>query len=408
MVSKSPEEHARNLDLRHEDFNDQEFLYEVYAVMRESGPFSHQDVPFLGATPGGAWVATRYDDCYEILRDWRSFSSEPLGMEGSPMSFGDIVITLDPPRQQQLRKVLNPYFSPGRMKELEPQVRAVTDGLIDNFIELGRGDLADVAWQQPGIVFFRYLLGMPVEDVPLYIETADLAINGESEEVRNASMTNLYVRVREEIDKRRSEPPRDDLIDVLLAAEIDGEKLSFDDVVANVMLLVQAGLETTSSAMSFALFYLGTHASERDRLVHDAELMPTAIEEFIRFAGSVHGLHRSVAEDVELSGQKFCPGETVVVNYAAANRDAREFDEPNKCILDRQTNRHLGFGAGVHRCLGSNLARLEFRVGVEQTLKRIPDYAIPPGAKVDFHGNSVTRGYRALPVVFTSGARVAQ
>jgi cytochrome P450 len=406
MVSKSPEEHARNFDLRHEDFDDQEFLYEVYAVMRESGPFSHQDVPFLGQTPGGAWVATRYDECYEILRDWRSFSSKPAG--ANPTSFGDIVINLDPPRQQQLRKVLNPYFSPGRMKELEPQVRAITDGLIDNFIESGRGDLADVAWQQPGIVFFRHLLGMPVEDVPLYIEAADLGINGESEEVRIGAMTNLYHRVRDEIDKRRSEPPRDDLIDVLLAAEIDGEKLSFDDAVANALLLVQAGLETTSSAMSFAFFYLGTHASERDRLVREAELMPTAIEEFIRFAGSVHGLHRSVAEEVELSGQKFCPGETVVVNYAAANRDAREFDEPDKCILDRQTNRHLGFGAGVHRCLGSNLARLEFRVGVEQTLNRIPDYSIPPGAKVDFHGNSVTRGYRALPVVFTPGARVGQ
>jgi cytochrome P450 len=406
MVSKSPEEHARNFDLRHEDFDDQEFLYEVYAVMRESGPFSHQDVPFLGQTPGGAWVATRYDECYEILRDWRSFSSKPAG--GNPTSFGDIVINLDPPRQQQLRKVLNPYFSPGRMKDLEAQVRAITDGLIDNFIESGRGDLADVAWQQPGIVFFRHLLGMPVEDVPLYIEAADLGINGESEEVRIGAMTNLYHRVRDEMDKRRSEPPRDDLIDVLLAAEIDGEKLSFDDAVANALLLVQAGLETTSSAMSFAFFYLGTHASERDRLVHEAELMPTAVEEFIRFAGSVHGLHRSVAEEVELSGQKFCPGETVVVNYAAANRDAREFDEPDKCILDRQTNRHLGFGAGVHRCLGSNLARLEFRVGVEQTLNRIPDYAIPPGAKVDFHGNSVTRGYRALPVVFTPGARVGQ
>lgn len=406
MVSKSPEAHARNFDLRHEDFNDQEFLYEVYAVMRENGPFSHQDVPFLGQTPGGAWVATRYDECYEILRDWRSFSSKPAG--SNPTSFGDIVINLDPPRQQQLRKVLNPYFSPGRMKDLEPQVRAITDGLIDNFIELGRGDLAAVAWQQPGIVFFRHLLGMPVEDVPLYIEAADLGINGESEEVRIGAMTNLYHRVRDEIDKRRSEPPRDDLIDVLLAAEIDGEKLSFDDAVANALLLVQAGLETTSSAMSFAFFYLGTHASERDRLVHEAELIPTAVEEFIRFAGSVHGLHRSVAEEVELSGQKFCPGETVVVNYAAANRDGREFDEPDKCILDRQTNRHLGFGAGVHRCLGSNLARLEFRVGVEQALHRIPDYLIPPGAKVDFHGNSVTRGYRALPVVFTPGARVGQ
>lgn len=408
MVSKSPEEHAENLNLRHEDFNDQEFLYEVYAVMRESKPFSHQDCPFVGPTPGGAWVATRYDDCYEIARNWRSFSSRPLTMDGSLMWFGDIVITIDPPRQQQLRKVLNPYFSPGRMKQLEPQVRAVTDGLIDNFIESGRGDLADVAWQQPGIVFFRYLLGMPVQDVPFYLETTDVAVNGESEEVRNAAMTNLYLRVREEIDRRRGEPPRDDLIDALLDAEIEGEKLRFDDVVANVMLLVQAGLETTSSAMSFAFFYLGSHASERDRLVRDRELMPTAIEEFIRFAGSIHGLNRSVTDETELSGHKFSPGQTVVVNYAAANRDPREFDQPDKCILDREANRHLGFGAGVHRCLGSNLARLEFRVGVEQVLARMPDYAIPAGVTAEFHGNSVTRGYRTLPVVFTPGVRVSQ
>jgi cytochrome P450 len=407
MVSKSPEEHARNLDLRHEDFNDPEYLYEVYEVMRESAPFCHQDSPFVGPTPGGAWVATRYDDCYEVARDWQSFSSKPVDPDGSLMWFGDIVITIDPPRQQQLRKILNPYFSPGRMKQLEPQVRGVTDDLIDDFIELGTGDLAHVAWRQPGIVFFRYLLGMPVEDVPLYIETTDVTINGETEEIRQAAMNDLYHRVRAEIDRRRGEPPRDDLISVLLDAEIDGEKLRFDDVVANVILLVQAGLETTSSAMSFAFFYLGVNASERDRLVSDPALMPTAIEEFIRFAGSIHGLNRAVTREVELSGHQFCPGQTVVVNYAAANRDAREFDEPNKCVLDRQANRHLGFGAGVHRCLGSNLARLEFRVGVEQVLNRMPDYAVEPEAKVDFHGNSVTRGYRALPVVFTPGARVA-
>lgn len=405
MARKSPGEHARNLDLRHEDFNDPELLYEVYEVMRERAPFTHQDSPFVGPTPGGAWVATRYDDCFEIARNWQSFSSKPLTMDGSLMWFGDIVITIDPPRQQQLRKFLNPYFSPGRMKQLEPQVRAVTDELIDGFVEAGRGDLADVAWQQPGIVFFRCLLGMPVEDVSFYIRTTDVALNGETEDIRNASMTDLYLRVREEIDKRCSEPPRDDLIDVLLSVEIEGEKLRFDDVVANVMLLVQAGLETTSSAMSFAFHYLGTNASDRDRLVSDPDLIPTAIEEFIRYAGSIHGLNRSVAAEVELSGHRFCPGQTVVVNYAAANRDAREFDQPDKCLLDRRANRHLGFGAGVHRCLGSNLARLEFRVGIEQVLKRLPDYAIAPELPVDFHGNSVTRGYRALPVVFTPRKR---
>jgi cytochrome P450 len=197
------------------------------------------------------------------------------------------------------------------------------------------------------------------------------------------------------------------MIDVLLAAEIDGDKLAFVDVVSNAMLLVQAGLETTASAMSFAFHYLGTHPDERERLILEPDIMPRAIEELIRFGGSIHGIPRTVAKKVELSGHTFCPGESVLVNYASANRDVAEFPDPQRCILDRQANRHLGFGAGVHRCLGSNLARLEFRIGVEQVLTRMPDYTVAPDGDAVFHGNSVTRGFRALPVVFSRGKRSA-
>jgi cytochrome P450 len=195
------------------------------------------------------------------------------------------------------------------------------------------------------------------------------------------------------------------MIDVLLNAEIDGEKLPFGDVVANAMLLVQAGLETTASAMSFAFHYLATHPAERDRLIDEPEILPRAVEEFIRFAGSIHGIPRTVAKETELSGHRFCPGESVVVNYASANRDPLEFPDPDRCVLDRRVNRHLGFGAGVHRCLGSNLARLEFQVGLEQVLARMPDYTVAPGEEAAFHGNSVTRGFRRIPVAFTPGER---
>lgn len=403
-VSKTTGAHADNWDLRHPDFNDEDYLYEVYAVMRAKSPFAHTDSPFLSATPGGAWVAVRYDECYRILQDWEHFSSNPTP-EASEQLMGDLVITLDPPRQQKFRKVLNPYFSPARMKALEPQIRFETDELIDEFIEHGAGDLAQVAWRQPGIVFFKYLLGMPLEDVPLCIELTDTGLNGETEESRTAAWGGLYLHLHAAVSARRTQPPQDDMIDVLLNAEIDGEPLRFEDVVANAMLLVQAGLETTANAMSFAFHYLGTHSDERDRLIREPELLPRAVEEFIRFGGSIHGIPRTVAEEVELAGQTFCPGESIVVNYAAANRDAGEFPEPDRCILDRKANRHLGFGAGVHRCLGSNLARLEFSVGVQQVLSRLPDYAPLPNDEAVFHGNSVTRGYRSLPVVFTAGER---
>ncbi|WP_102143371.1 cytochrome P450 [Mycobacterium hubeiense] len=405
-MTRSLEEHAQNWDLRHEDFGDNDLLYDVYTVMREKSPFAHTDAPFLFAKPEGAWVATRYAECYKILQDWEHFSSNPTP-EGAEKLTGDMLVTLDPPRQQKFRKVLNPYFSPARMKALRPQIAAETDCLIDEFIEDGTGDLAQVAWRQPGIVFFKYVLGMPIDDVGLCIELTDTALNGDTEDARMAAWGGMYQHLHDAISARTSQPPQDDMIDVLLSAEIDGEKLSFADIVTNAMLLVQAGLETTASAMSFAFHYLATHPEDRDRLVREPDILPRAVEEFIRFAGSIHGLPRTIAKEVELSGHTFCPGDSVLVNFASANRDTAVFPDADRCILDRRDNRHLGFGAGVHRCLGSNLARLEFHVGLERVLARLPDYTPAPGGEAVFHGNSVTRGYRQIPVVFTRGRRCA-
>lgn len=404
-MPKSPEEHAEQWDLRHEDFNDPDFLYEVYGVMRAKSPFAHTDTPFLTASGEGSWVALSYESCSAILKDWEHFSSNPTP-EGAEQLPGDIVITLDPPRQQELRKVLNPYFSPGRMQRLQPEIRTETDRLIDEFIETGSGDLAEVAWRQPGVVFFKYVLGMPIEDVPLCIELTDTALNGATEEIRGVAWGGLYQHISDAVVAHGERPDSDDMIDVLINAEIDGEKLAFQDVVGNAMLLVQAGLETTANAMSSAFHFLAQHPHERERLIREPEIMPYAVEEFIRFTGSIHGIPRTVAREVELEGQTFCPGESVQVNYASANRDEAEFPDPDRCILDRKRNRHLGFGAGVHRCLGSNLARLEFRIGLEQVLQRMPDYRLDVDTAARFHGNSLTRGYRTVPVVFAPGARV--
>lgn len=397
--ARSPEEQARNWDLRHEDFNDDGFLYDVYAVMRGRGAFAYTDNPFLSTMGTGAWVAVRYRDCYRIVQDWEHFSSNTTPDAAEALG-GDLLITLDPPRQQKFRKVVNPYFSPARMKALRPQIRAETDRLIDEFIATGRGDLAQVAWRQPGIVFFKYVLGLPVEDVPLCLELTDTALNAATEEQRLSAWGGLYQHLHDTVTARMQGSPRDDMIDVLLAAEIDGERLPFNDVVANAMLLVQAGLETTASAMSWSFHYLATHPDDRDRLVREPELLPRAVEEFIRFGGSIHGIPRTVAKDVELAGHTFRRGDAVLVNYASANRDEEVFVDAHRCVIDRRDNRHLGFGAGVHRCLGSNLARLELHVGLEQVLTRLRGFEPDPSRPAVFKGNSITRGFRSLPVVF--------
>ena len=406
-MARSAEHHAQNWDLRHEDFNDPsepDLLYDVYAVMRERCPFAHTDTPFLSDVPGGAWVATRYADCLRIAQDWQHFSSNPAAGSADHV-VGDLVVMVDPPRQQQLRRILNPYFSPARMKALRPQIAAETDSLIDGFITDGVGDLADVAWRQPGIVLFKYLLGIPTEQIGVCFELTDTALNGTAEQERLAAWAGLYQRVDALVATRSREPAGDDMIDVLLRGEIDGEKLAHVDVVGNAMLLVQAGLETTANAMSFAFHHLATHPGERDRMIAEPDLAPRAVEEMIRYAGSIHGLHRTVVKDVEVNGHTFRRGETVVVNFAAANRDESVFPGADHCVLDRRDNRHLGFGAGVHRCLGSNLARLEFQIGVERVLHRMPDFELRPGAEPEFHGNSITRGYRSIPVVFSPPRR---
>lgn len=403
-MTTSPESHAQNWDLRHPDFNDNDLLYDVYTVMRRGCPFPHTDTPFLADTPGGAWIAVNYDDCYRIAQDWEHFSNNPVP-GSADFVIGDLVVMMDPPRQQKLRKVLNPYFSPAQMKALRPQVTTETDLLIDDFVTEGTGDLARVAWRQPGIVLFKYLLGIPADDVGVCFQLTDDALNGATEDVRMTAWGGLYQYIHDAVTARIGQPSRGDMIDILLAAEIDGERLPIEDAVANAMLLVQAGLETTASAMSFAFHHLATHPGERDRLAADPDLLPRAVEELIRYAGSIHGLHRTVTKDVELSGHTFHAGDTVVVNFAAANRDDSVFPDADRCMLDRRENRHLGFGAGVHRCLGSNLARLEFQIGVERVLSRLPDFRLATGARPDFHGNSITRGFRSVPVEFSPGTR---
>jgi cytochrome P450 len=409
------EEFVEHFDFTHPDFPKfpPEFIWEVYRRLRARSPVAFAENKFHapGMPKGNGldeWHILGYEEVYQVLQDTTHFTSR-IYDPGSPMEGS--IIALDPPESIRDKKFITPFFSPARMRDLEGPVRDATDRAIDEFIEAGKGDLATVAWRVPGLILFGELLGFPTEDMQGILDAMHPELRGEDTgmsdmDVAMAMMGALASYCEMLLNERRERESRDELnvFDHLLTTKVDDEDFPFDKIVANAVVLVAAGLETTSNAMTNAYAWLGEHPDQRDRLVENPSMIPVAVEELIRYTGSVHGLGRIATADVEVGGCPIKKGDFVTPNYAAANRDPREFDDPDECIIDREPNRHLAFGAGYHRCVGSNLARMELRVGLEQVLARLADFAIPADDPAPYrHG--LIPGRPRVPVVFTPGER---
>ncbi|MDX2539892.1 cytochrome P450 [Streptomyces scabiei] len=414
-VTKSIDEHVKHFDIRDTAFDDPELVYKVYEAMRTIGAIVPTDqLDFSGRFKETLQVIG-YAECHQLLKDWRRVSNDPRKAFDNlseierrsdlPVDDSATPISTDPPVQKELRKVLSPSFTPERMVALEPKVRAVANRLIDEFIEEGKGDLADFSWKLPSEILFAEFLGFPAELLGEALAAQGASLLASDAAERDQSAARVFELIVDVLKERVGQPPRDDIIDGLLNSEIGGRPLTVGERMANATLLVAASLETTSNALSAAYYWLAHHPAERSRLVADPSLLPAAVEEFVRYSGSVHGLPRYITADVEICGYGFKRGDAVIVNYAAANRDENEFADAGKCIIDREPNRHLGFGFGTHRCLGAPLARLELRVGFSEVLRRLPDYRIANEDTCEFSGSSFTRGYQALPVAFTPGRR---
>ncbi len=291
------------------------------------------------------------------------------------------------------------------MKALRPQITAVTDRLIDDFIAEGTGDLAQVAWRQPGIVLFTYLLGMPADDVSVCFELTDTALNGAAEDARMHAWTQLYQHIHDTVTARAGQPPRDDMIDVLLNAEIDGERLPLPDVVSNAMLLVQAGLETTASALSFALHHLAVQPAQRDLLIAEPELLPRAVEELIRYAGSIHGLHRD--RGPRTSNSTATPSAPGTPWWSTSPpRTGTRTSSPMPTAAS-STAARTATSASVPAYTGASgpiWRAWSSRSRSNESWRGYPTTRSTPQRQAVFHGNSITRGFRCLPVVFTPGA----
>lgn len=333
-------------------------------------------------------VISRYDDVVWALRQPELFSSAmemqmALGTE-RPM----IPQQVDPPAQTRYRKLLDPHFSRKKMEALIPPIRKQANHLIDQFIAAGTCEFdAQFAIPLPCTAFLS-LVGLPIEELDFFLEVKDGIIRPNKNnpdvpleqlpDVRKQSGRRIYEYFGKVIDQRLASPG-DDLLTSLVHAEIDGEKLSREEIQDICFLLILAGLDTVTATLGCNIAYLAANPSQRERLVASPSLIPAAVEELLRWETPVTAVPRIATRDVTVGGFEIKAGEVVTMLIGAANVDAEHFEAPGVVDFDRGRNIHTAFGVGPHRCLGSHLARMELQVALEEWHLRIPEYRVKEG-----------------------------
>ena len=380
--------------------------FPVWDELRQTCPVPHSD------RWGGSWMPTRYEDVSAVAHDTVHFSSRevlvtpaPEPEEGQEMVLqlgGEVAappITSDPPEHQWARRLILPMFAPNAVAKYEPITRDLCRQLVEGMRPDGRGDAAAGYAQQIPVRIIATMLGIPdtMSDTFTTWVRGALEIGATDQAVRQQAFKEIITYLYDELGKRR-EHPGDDIISELLAADVDGEPVPDHHILGTGLLILIAGIDTTWSAIGSALWHLATHPDDRRRLVAEPEIMPLAVEELLR-AYSPVTMARVVKEDVVVNGCPMKVDDRVLLSFPAANRDPEVFERADEVILDRAQNRHIAFGAGIHRCAGSNLARMELRVAIEEWLRAFPEFSLEEGSTVTWAGGQV-RGPRQLPVVF--------
>ncbi len=356
--------------------------------------------------PDGPVILARHDDVMFALKNPQIFSSINAIEIGNVRPL--IPLQIDPPDHVKYRRLLDPIFAPREVAKLEPKVRELVTDLIDAFIEAGECEFSGaLAVPLPSKVFLE-LLGLPYDHLDRFLQWKDDIIRPAGESIDQAKAVQaragqaLYDYFAPVIADRRVHP-RDDLLTLFVDAEIDGHRLDDDEVADICYLFLIAGLDTVTATLTCSISYLAQHPERRDAVVADPTLVAGAVEELLRWECPVPGVPRQAVHDVEVGGETIKAGENVICLLGSANIDPSEFPEPDAIDFERQGNRHLGFGGGVHRCLGSHLARLELRVAMEEIHRRFGDYSIKAGETPTYTAG--LRGVDYLPLVFTPGAR---
>jgi cytochrome P450 len=375
----------------------------IWDDLRSSCPIAHTD------RRGSNWLPTRYEDVTAIAHDIEHFSSLkvaviPVGEDdvddagGPALEYGLPPISSDPPLHTWTRRLLLPWFSHRRVESYVALTRDLCQKLLGGFVDDGRADAAADYAQQIPVRVIAHILGVSSDMSDSFTGwVRDILEFGDDPERRTRGSEQLLNYFVSQLEFRR-QSPGDDLLSELLHTEVDGAPVPDSIVLGMAALVLIAGVDTTWSAIGSSLWHLATHPDDRERLVVEPDLLPTALEEFLRAYAPVT-MARVVTGDVEFGGCPMKEGDKVLMNFPAANRDPEAFDHADAVLLDRAHNRHVAFGSGIHRCAGSNLARMELQVALEEWLAYIPKFTLEAGKEITWAGGQV-RGPRVLPVVF--------
>lgn len=369
-------------------------------IQREVRPF------FRANEESGYWVFTDHDVVLEALQDPELFSnSSVVPLEPDP-PYKWIPMMIDPPEHGKWRNLLGLYFSPGRVRSLEKEQRVFARDIINKFAGSGSCDFySDFAAVFPTTIFLQ-IMGLPIAKLSDFMawEAKILHATAESDPDRSnalAAMMEVAGYFSELIAEKRADPSKhgDDIVSHAIAWRIDGEAPSDADLLSCMLLLFMAGLDTVASQLSYSFLHLATHEADRKRIVADPSIIPVAVEEFVR-AYPIVQTGRKATRDTDFHGCPIKKGEVVELPLAMANRDPREHERGSRVDLDAPRPRHIGFGAGPHRCLGSHLARQEMSVVLEEWHRLIPDYELADESAVTEHTGGVY-GIDALPLRWT-------
>jgi cytochrome P450 len=363
-----------------------------YRFMRESQPI-HYEPRYRG------WQVFRYDEVVRVLSDYAVFSSD-FGGQGL---LGSSLISVDPPRHRQLRNLVTQAFTPRAVTQLSGRITAIANDLLDRVIAAGRMDVIDdLAYPLPVIVIAE-MLGIPQEDRKRFKIWSDAVVGASYPEGGNpqAEMSAYFLNM---IEQRRYEA-KDDLISALLNAPIDGQHLNQQELLGFCVLLLVAGNETTTNLIGNALLCFDEHPEVMEQLRAEPTLIPGAIEEVLRYRSPVQFMYRQAIADFTLEGHNIRAGQEVLAWIGSANRDERQFPNPDVFDIKRTPNRHIAFGHGIHFCIGAPLARLESKIVLTLMLELLQEIKRVRSVPLQATGSAVVYGVRHLPITFEPSGR---